>query len=160
MQLTVVSCSKNHNYGIAMECLKWSAFILDLPQFLHGVNCILKHMHLLSRTEMHSCVNQKFKKLNLLLHWLNTILYVAIDILMYLAVKSKHDNIYITCIRLSWFFQLEFLDPNKLLLDSSHLGWNHNFVGTFEQWNWFICMYIFMNQFPNTSTLAHIHLHC
>jgi len=44
-----------------MECLKLVSFVLDLPQFLQGMNCILKHMHLLLRMEVDCHVNQGFK---------------------------------------------------------------------------------------------------
>ncbi len=50
-----------------MECLKLVSFVLDLPQFLQGMNCILKHMHLLLRMEVDCHVNQGFIKSNLLL---------------------------------------------------------------------------------------------
>ena len=50
-----------------MECLKLVSSTLDLPQLLQGVDCILKHVHLLLRTEMGRLVNKQFMVSNLLL---------------------------------------------------------------------------------------------
>jgi len=55
MQLKATDCG---NSGLAMECLKLISWVLDLPQFLQGVDDILKHQHLLLRTEMGYHVTQ------------------------------------------------------------------------------------------------------
>jgi len=43
--------------ALAMECLQLVGLVLDLPEFFLRVYGVLKHMHLLPRTEMQCCVN-------------------------------------------------------------------------------------------------------
>ena len=50
-----------------MKHLKLVSLVLDLSQFLLGVDGILEHMHLLFRTEMGCHVNKRLIESNLLL---------------------------------------------------------------------------------------------